>query len=271
MKILVALKPVPDPEQKLKITNDKFDFSNRGIITNPFDEYALEAALRLTDKIVDNKPVRNGEILAVSIGKQNESRKILKNALGLGVNKVIHIESNDDDLDFSIVARALLTIVNQESPDLILLGKQSVDGDAALVPQFLAGLLNYPQATFASKIKDEGDTFLVTREIDEGIEIKRVSKPSVISVDLGIVAPNSVTPFEYIGDYQWSDGPRYPSIRGMLKTRSAVIESIPLGTVVDNSQLILSHWSPEFPPQRSKIIMVDSAKELAEKIKSSIS
>lgn len=264
MKILVPLKPVPDPEQKFSITEGKLDFSGVGIITNPFDEYALEAALRLTDDISVKKPVRgSGELVAVALGEVSGCTKVLKRALGLSVDRVYHIEASDEELDVAVVAKVLARLYEMERPDLILMGKQSVDGDSGLVPQYLAGLLGLPQAVAVASLTVENGMVRTTREVEGGVEHKVLTMPAVVSVDLRIVAPESVTPPAHNGEYPWADGPRYPSIRGMLKTKKAVIESIALTTFIPDSHVLVSRAEASFPAKRPPGIMVASPAELA--------
>ena len=154
MKVLVALKRVADPDNanKVKVSpaGDAIETSGLEWKTNPFDEYALEAALRLTENGKAPKK-REGEVVVVTLGPK-ECETMLRAALATGADRAIRIEANDNELDGSLIAIALKTIVDAEKPDLILLGKQAVDGDSNQVGQRLAELLDYPMATFAATI-----------------------------------------------------------------------------------------------------------------------
>ena len=164
MKILVALKRVADPDNanKVKVSPDGAAVDTTGLEwkMNPFDEYALEAALRLTEDGANPK-TREGEVIVVTLGPK-EAEATLRSALATGADRAIRIDATDDDLDGGVVASALKTIVHAEKPDLILLGKQAVDGDTNQVGQLLAELLDYPVATFAATIvEEESGTYLV--------------------------------------------------------------------------------------------------------------
>jgi len=157
VKVLVALKRVADPDNanKVKVSpaGDALDTSGLEWKTNPFDEYALEAALRLTENGKAPKK-REGEVVVVTLAPK-EAETMLRAALATGADRAIRIEANDADLDGRLVAHALKAIALAEKPDLILLGKQAVDGDSNQVGQRLAELLDFPMATFAATIKEE--------------------------------------------------------------------------------------------------------------------
>ncbi|MBU1238421.1 electron transfer flavoprotein subunit beta/FixA family protein [Myxococcota bacterium] len=264
MKILVTLKPVPDPEQPFRFTGGRFDFSQVGVITNPFDEYALETALRLTDVPDGDKTVRGeGEIVAVSIGEAAACVKVLKRALGLGANRVYHITVPQEELDFSRVARILEGICLGESPDLILMGKQAVDSDSGIVPPYLAGLLGVPQVTAATAITERPGKLLVERELEGGTEQKEVTLPAVVSVDLGIGAVDSVRTLAMDGTFPWAEGPRYPTIRGMLRTKNIPLESHDPEEFTKNHSRALAEGKQELSPPRKPGVIVENIEELA--------
>src|SRR5262249_6055633 len=154
---------------------------------NPFDEYALEAALRLTENGQSPK-VRAGSVTVVTFGPK-EAEQTLRAALATGADKAIRVDATDDKLDGDLVARALKTLVERAKPDLVIMGKQAVDGDSNQVGQILAELLDWPMATFAATIREQPASLLVDREIDGGVVTLRVQVPAVITVDLRIVAP----------------------------------------------------------------------------------
>ncbi len=265
MKILVTLKPVPDPEQPFALTGGRFDFSGAGIITNPFDEYALETALRLTDVLEGGKPVRGpAEIVAISMGEAAACHKVLKRALGLGVNRVIHVEAKEAQLDFSVVAEILRGVVEIEKPDLILMGKQSVDGDGGIVPGYLAGLLGLPQITAATAIVERPDSLEIEREIEGGTEVKTITLPAVVSVDLRVGAPVSVTTLVMGEAHPWAEGPRYPSIRGMLKTRSALIPPVDPTVYTNVLSLAIVEDGSRLPAPRGGGVLLEDVEALVE-------
>jgi len=150
VKILVTCKRVPNPEQKLKIAGGGIDLATASWQLNTFDEYAVETALRLTEKGKGGE--RSGEVVAVSIGPKDVSQQ-LRGVLAMGADRAILVGADDAALDALVVARVLAAIVGREKPDLVVLGKQTVDGDSNQVGQILAGLLGWPQATFVAGIR----------------------------------------------------------------------------------------------------------------------
>ena len=223
MKILVPVKRVPDPTQKAKIKDGHIDLTGASWIVNTFDEYAIETALRLVENGADNTRAAGAEIIVVTIGP-DDAAKELRTCLAMGADRAIHVTATDAEIDSLVVVKVLQGIVAAEKPDLVILGKQAVDGDANQVGQMLAGKLGWPQATFAASIELQGAgadrTLLVGREVDGGVEYKRVPTPSVITVDLRIVAPrnvkNGVTPetHNYSGE-----GARLPSLKGIMAAK----------------------------------------------------
>ncbi len=197
MKILVPIKRVPDPTQKAKIKDGHIDLSGASWIVNTFDEYAVETALRLLEN-GETTTRTGGEIIVVTLGP-DDAAKELRTCLAMGADRAIHVGAKDEEIDALVVVKVLSAIVAAEKPDLVIMGKQAVDGDANQVGQMLAGKLRWPQATFAASIELQDKTLVVGREVDGGVEYKRVPTPSVITVDLRIVGAhavrNGVTPF----------------------------------------------------------------------------
>src|SRR5258706_2144157 len=154
MKILVPVKRVPDPTQKAKIKDGHIDLGGASWIVNTFDEYAVETALRLLENGETNTRLgRPGdEIVVITIGPE-EAAKELRTTLAMGADRAIHVVAKDDDIDSLAVVKVLTAIIAVEKPDLVILGKQAVDGDANQVVQMLAGKLHWPQATFAASIE----------------------------------------------------------------------------------------------------------------------
>ena len=183
MKILVAIKRVIDPYVKIRVKADEsgVETQNVKMSMNPFDEIAIEEAIRMKEA------GHASEVVAVSIGSDT-CQETLRNALALGVDRAILIRT--DSMHCSLhIAKILEQVVHEETADLVLMGKQSIDGDNNQTPQMLAGLLDWPQATYASKIVFSGDKLDVTREIDGGLETLVVTLPAVISTDLRLNEP----------------------------------------------------------------------------------
>ena len=270
MKVLVALKRVADPDNanKVKISpaGDAVDVAGLEWKTNPFDEYALEAALRLTENGKAPKK-REGEVVVVTIGPK-ESEVMLRGALATGADRAIRIEANDADLDGRLVAHALKAIVEAEKPDLIVLGKQAVDGDSNQVGQRLAELLDYPMATFAATIKEEDGALLVGREVDGGVATLRVKLPAVVTVDLRIVAPTSVysklTQAE--AGFKHGEGVRFAPLPAIMAAKKKPLDVKPLADVTGGNQLATQYLKFERPAQRAGGAKVKDVAELVEKL-----
>jgi len=219
MKILVPVKRVPDPTQKAKIKDGHIDLTGASWIVNTFDEYAVETALRLLENGESNTRIAGGEIIVVTIGPEDAAKE-LRTTLAMGADRAIHVVAKDNELDSLAVVKVLVGIIAIEQPDLVICGKQAVDGDANQVGQMLAGKLGWPQATFAASIESADKSLTVGREVDGGVEYKKVPTPAVITVDLRIVAAhavqNGVTPktFAYGGE-----GARLPSLKGIMAAK----------------------------------------------------
>ncbi|MBW8732786.1 MAG: electron transfer flavoprotein subunit beta/FixA family protein [Asticcacaulis sp.] len=183
MKILVPVKRVLDYNVKVRVKADQsgVDLSNVKMSMNPFDEIAVEEATRLKEKGVAT------EIVAVSIGPA-QARDTVVTALTIGADRGILIQT-DQDVEPLAVAKLLKAVVEQEKPDLVIMGKQAIDGDNNATGQMLAALLNWPQATFASKVVIEGGEAQVTREVDGGLQTIGVALPAVITTDLRLNEP----------------------------------------------------------------------------------
>jgi electron transfer flavoprotein beta subunit len=226
MKILVPIKRVPDPTQKAKLKDGHIDLTGASWIVNTFDEYAVETALRLLENGEGPARIPGSEIVVVSLAPEDAGKEI-RNCLAMGADRAIHVVASDSELDSLAVVKVLAAIIATEKPDLVVMGKQAVDGDANQVGQMLAGKLGWPQACFAASIEMDaaGKSLLVGREVDGGVEYKRVPAPAVVTVDLRIVAghavKNGVTPatFAYGGD-----GARLPSLKGIMASKKKPYE-----------------------------------------------
>jgi electron transfer flavoprotein beta subunit len=203
MRILVPTKRVPDTDQKIVAAADgsRVAIDQIPFVINPFDAIALEEAVRIREKL--NDPV---EVVAIGIGGDGYEQQ-LRTALAMGAARAIHVQCGSP-LDPWNVARILAAIAERERPDLVLMGKQAVDDDSNQTGQFLAALLDWPQATFASRLELLGAEIRVDRETDHGIETLRLPMPAIVTTDLRL------------------NEPRYASMAGIMKARKKPLETI---------------------------------------------
>ena len=268
MKILVPVKRVPDPTQKAKIKDGHIDLTGASWIVNTFDEYAIETALRLVENGAENARLPGGEIVVVSLGP-DDAAKELRTCLAMGADRAIHVVCTDREIDALTVVKVLQSIVEAEKPDLVIMGKQAVDGDANQVGQMLAAKLGWPQATFAASIELAGDKQALTvgREVDGGVEYKKVPLHSVITVDLRIVAPravkNGVTPetHNYTGD-----GPRLPSLKGIMAAKKKPMAQSKLADHGAAATPVITELSVTLPPPRAAGQIVADIPTLVKKL-----
>lgn len=242
MKVLVPVKRVLDYNVKPRIKADGsgVDLANVKMSMNPFDEIAVEEAIRLKDKGVT-------EIVVVSIGEQ-KSQETLRTALAMGADRAILIVS-EDKVEPLGVAKLLKAIVDEEKPDLVILGKQAIDDDNNQTGQMLAGLLGVGQATFASKVELAGDSVTVTREVDGGSETETLKLPAIITVDLRL------------------NEPRYASLPNIMKAKSKpMANKTPADFGVDVSPRLATLKVVE-PAKRSAGVKVADVDELVAKLK----
>ena len=243
MKILTPVKRVLDYNVKARVKADQsgVDLANVKMSMNPFDEIAVEEAVRLKEKGVAS------EVIAVSIGVQ-QCQETLRTALAMGADRAILVLT-DQDLEPLNAAKALKKIVEEQAPDLVLMGKQAIDGDNNATGQMLAALLGWPQATFASKVVIENGKAQVTREVDGGLQTVEVDLPAVITTDLRL------------------NEPRYASLPNIMKARSKPLETKPLADLGLDLQPHLKVLKVAEPPKRQAGIKVESAAELVAKLK----
>jgi electron transfer flavoprotein beta subunit len=265
VKILVAVKRVADPDNanKIKVGADRIDTTGLDWKLNPFDEYALEAALRLTETA--QTKTREGEVVVVTLGPK-EAETNLRAALATGADRAIRVEANDTELDGRLVAQALKTLVEREKPDLILMGKQAVDGDNNQVGQALAELLDYPMATFAATLREQPGGVLVTREIDGGTATVKLTFPALVTVDLRIVAPESVFSAKTAPDHKYGEGVRFAPLPAIMKAKKKPLDVLALSDVVPATALTSHYTKFEAPPARKAGIKVTSVEQLVEKL-----
>ncbi len=270
MKILVPVKRVADPDNanKVKISEDGLHVTSEGLEgkPNPFDEYAVETALRILEDGVGSGNLR-GEVVVVTIGPEDASREV-RQCLAMGADRGILVVGDDERLDSSIVAKVLAKLVEKEQPDLVLMGKQAVDGDSNQTAQSLAQLLGWPQATFAGRIEVPADlaSAVVTREVDGGAAKVKVAFPAVISVDLRIVSPTGVDN-TVCGQKAYQEGPRYASLKGIMKAKKKPIDQITMDQLGVDQTLKVRTVRFTAPAQRKAGVKVDSVETLVAKLR----
>jgi electron transfer flavoprotein beta subunit len=249
MKVLVPVKRVIDYNVKARVKADQtgVDLANVKMSMNPFDEIAVEEAVRMKEGKEHHAAGTVDEIVVVSIGV-TQAQETIRTALAMGADRGLLIQS-DADLEPLAVAKLLKAVVEEEKPDLVLLGKQSIDGDNNAVGQMLAALLDWPQATFAGKIVLADGKATVTREVDGGLQTLSATLPAVISVDLRL------------------NTPRYASLPNIMKAKK---KEIAVKAVADYGVDIaprLKVLKVTEPPKRSAGIKVADAAELVSKLK----
>ena len=265
MKILVPIKRVPDPELKTKLQDDTIDLSSVSWVVNPFDEYAVEAALRLTENADDNS--RHGEVVVVTLGP-DEAAQQLRSCLAMGADRAIRVDTEDTALDANVVAHTLAAIYARETPDLVVMGKQAVDGDANQVGQRLAGLLTLSQATFAATVElsEDKKNVVVGREVDAGVEYKKLGVPAIVTVDLRIIAPKGVTNHITPDSHEYQDGPRYASLKGIMKAKKKPMDVLSLSELEVSATPQIKELGYSLPAERSAGQMVESVEQLVDKL-----
>ena len=243
MKILVPVKRVIDYNIKARVKADHtgVDLTNVKMSMNPFCEIAVEEAVRLREKGVA------AEVVAVSIGPA-KAEDTLRTAMAIGADRAILIQT-DADLQPLAVAKLLKAVVDEEKPDLVLMGKQAIDGDNNAVGQLLAALLDWPQATFASKVEIAGGKAQVTREVDGGLQTLEVDLPAIITVDLRL------------------NEPRYASLPNIMKAKKKPLDVKPAESFGVDVAPRLTVLKVTEPPKRAAGIKVASAAELVAKLK----
>lgn len=270
MKILVPLKRVADPDNanKVKVAPDGSQIVTEGLEwkANPFDEYAVEAALRLNENAKGNEKL--GETVVVTLGPK-ESTQTLRQALAMGADRGVLVKADDGALDSTVVARALKALVDKEQPDLVLMGKQAVDGDNNVAGQMLAEMLGWPMPSFAMSLTtdDGGKTITVGREVDTGVATVKVTTPAVISVDLRIVTPTSVKNGVTPEDHVYNEGARYASLKGIMQAKKKKIDEVELSELGVDTGVATTYEKYELPQARTgDTVFVETVEELVQKL-----
>jgi electron transfer flavoprotein beta subunit len=243
MKVLVTVKRVVDYNVKVRIAPDgsDVDIANVKMSMNPFDEIAVEEAVRLKEQ------GKVTEIIAVSCGTPS-SQDVLRTAFAMGADRGILVPS-EALLQPLGVAKILQALVNREAPDLVLMGKQAIDDDCNQTGQMLAGLLNWPQATFASKVDLQANQAVVTREVDGGLQTIGVQLPAIVTADLRL------------------NEPRYVTLPNIMKAKKKEIETIEAGSLGVDVAPRLQQLKVAEPAGRAAGVMLSSVDELIEKLK----
>jgi electron transfer flavoprotein beta subunit len=243
MKIIVPVKRVIDYNVKPRVKSDGsgVDLANVKMSMNPFDEIAVEEAIRLREKGAAT------EIVAVSVGPQ-KAQETLRTALAMGADRAILVQT-DDEVEPLAVAKILKAIADEEQPGLVILGKQAIDDDSNQTGQMLAALMGRPQGTFASAVTIEGDSVSVTREIDGGLETVKLAMPAIVTTDLRL------------------NEPRYASLPNIMKAKSKPLANkTPADYGVDTAPRLKTLKVSE-PPVRQAGIKVADVDELVAKLK----
>lgn len=242
MKILVPIKRVPDPYAKVKVNaaGDGIETAGLKYEINPFDEIAVEEAVRLDEK-------HGCEVVVISIGGPDCDEQLRK-SLAMGAHRGLHVETNET-LDSLGVAKILKAVVEKESPDIVLMGKQAIDDDANQAGQMLAALCNWPQATFASKVDIDGGSVRVERETDTGQETLEMPLPCVITTDLRL------------------NEPRYVALPGIIKARSKPVDKLSLADLGVNTECRVKTTEMHPPKPRAAGKKVGSVAELVAELK----
>ncbi len=243
MKLLVTVKRVIDYNVQIRVKADGsgVEKDNVKMSMNPPDENAVEEALRIKEA------GKADEIIILSVGN-DKAQETIRTALAMGADRGIHIKT-DNDLEPLAISKIISKVAEEEKPSIILMGKQAIDDDSNQTGQMTSAILNWPQATFASKIEIEGQNAIVTREIDEGLERIKVSIPFVASCDLRL------------------NEPRYASLPNIMKAKKKPIDSKEASSLGINIEPRIEQIKVEEPPVRQKGIMVNDVAELVQKLK----
>ncbi|WP_164661800.1 electron transfer flavoprotein subunit beta/FixA family protein [Tropicibacter sp. Alg240-R139] len=247
MKVLVPVKRVIDYNVKVRVNADGsgVDLANVKMSMNPFDEIAVEEAIRLKEA------GKADEIVVVSIGVA-KAQETLRTALAMGADRAILVEAADDvhtDIEPLAVAKILAKVVEEEQPGVVLAGKQAIDNDMNATGQMLSALLGWSQGTFASELDIDGDTAKVTREVDGGLQTINVKMPAIITVDLRL------------------NEPRYASLPNIMKAKKKPLDTKTAADYGVDVTPRLEIVKTEEPPARAAGIVVGSVDELVEKLK----
>ena len=276
MKILVPIKRVADPDNasKLKVSGDGTAVTSEGLEwkMNPFDDWSLEAALRLTENAAE-KNARVGEVVLVSIGPNDEhTQRIIREGLAKGAERGILVEAEDGSLDSGAVANILKALVDKESPDLVVMGKQAADGDSNVAGTVLAEKLGWPIINYAMSIvtADDGKTLEVKRELDTGVATVKVTGPAVLTTSDRILATNSVQNGVTPSGHEYAKlevGGRYASLKGIMQAKKKPIDNTSAADLGVDGGKTLNYTKFDLPPARSgETTFVEDVADLVDKL-----
>ena len=243
MKVLVCVKRVVDYNVKIRVKPDQsgVELANVKMSMNPFDEIAVEQAIRLKEAGTAT------EVVAVSLGVQ-QSQETIRTALAMGADRGIHVHT-DDELEPLAIAKLLKGVIEKEEPGVVIVGKQAIDGDNNQTGQILSALMGWPQGTFISKLEMGAGKATVTREVDGGLENVEINLPAVLTVDLRL------------------NEPRYASLPNIMKAKKKPIDTMTPGDLGVDTALRVKTVKVEEPPARAAGVIVGSVSELVDKLK----
>ena len=242
MKILTTVKRVIDPDARVRVSDDgELNTEGAEHKLNAFDEYGVEEAIRLKEK-------HGGEIVVACVGT-SEATKELRTALAMGCDSGVLVEADEADLDPALVAQILAKVIEQQEPDIVVMGKLSVDSENNQVAQRIAEHLGWPQATFAFELDVDGDHATVGREVDGGTATVRIKLPAVVSADLRL------------------NEPRYASLPNIMKAKRKPIETLTPGDLDIELEPQVQIVGYELPPERAAGEIVESVDELIDKLR----
>ena len=243
MKILVAVKRVIDYNVQIRVKEDASGVvtENVKMSTNPPDDNAIEEAVKIKES------GKATEVVAVTVGEE-KAQETVRKALAVGADRGIHVKA-DGAIEPLAVSKILQKIVDKEKPDLVFMGKQAIDDDCNQTGQMLSSLLDWPQATFASKIDVKDGKLEVVREIDEGLETIEINTPAIVTCDLRL------------------NEPRYASLPNIMKAKKKLIEQLSASDLGVDITPKIQQIKVEEPPKRKAGIMVSSVAELVQKLK----
>jgi electron transfer flavoprotein beta subunit len=246
MKVLVAVKRVVDPNIKVRVKSDGsgVDLSNLKMAMNPFDEIAVEEALRLKEAGAAS------EVVVVSIGPA-QAQETIRTGLAMGADRGVLVQA-EGTVEPLTVAKILKAVVASEAPRLVILGKQAIDDDSGQTGQMLAALLGWPQATFASRIELAGETIKVTREVDGGLQTLELKLPAIVTTDLRL------------------NQPRYASLPNIMKAKKKPIETRVAGDLGVDITPRLDVLETRAPATRLAGIKLESAADLVDRLKNEV-
>lgn len=265
MKILVTVKRIPDPDESLKLAGNAIDTSSSKWVSNAFDEYAVETALRLSEHIGGKD--RLAEVIVLSVCPKDKRQHVTQ-FLAMGADRAIIVDAEEAAIDAQSVAKLVAEVFRREGCDLALLGKLSQDTESNEVAQRVGGLLDLPVAAFAAALRWDrpGSALTVGREVDDGVETKTLRLPAVVSVDLRIVLPTSVKNGATPEEHKYSEGARLASLRGITMAKRKKVDVFTPAELGVTPTAHVKVAGLTAPPRRAAGQIVDSPETLVQKL-----